>query len=438
MLAFMSSSVLRSPPTDARSDSHKDAQPAADVAPGERVPLRRNDVLLILGFWTFVALLTAANALIDPRGRGLQPVFPSSPLTLALIESLLWAAITPFVFWLVSRYGVERTGRVVRVLLFLFVGVALAILIDQIVGYFRLQVLFVPRRPPAGIEPIIRLRRLWFMNEFIVYIAVLAAAYARDYFLRYRARREEAAHLQAHTAHLQAQLADARLAALQAQVNPHFLFNTLHAVSALVERDPRGVRRMIARLSELLRTSLEAAGAAEVTLAQELAFLRRYLEIMQIRFQGRLEVDIRVPAEVEGALVPNLILQPLVENAFKHGIDNLEGVGRIAIEARRDGADVVLSVQDNGPGITDPPPAITDPPPAIAEPPPAIAEPPPARVGGGEGVGLRNTRARLEQLYGSMQSMTLQSPAQGGLRVQISLPYHTNDDLRTAEVPAQR
>ncbi len=429
MLAFMSSSVLKLPPTDTRSDLHRDAQPGADVAPAERVPLRRIDVLLILGFWTFVALLTAANALIDPRGRGLQPVFPSSPLALAMIESLLWAAITPFVFWLVSRYGVERTGRVVRVVLFLFVGVALAVLIDQIVGYFRFQVLFVPRRPPPTPDSLVfvRVRRLWFMNEFIVYIAVLAAAYARDYFLRYRARREEAAHLLAHTAHLQAQLADARLAALQAQLNPHFLFNTLHAISALVERDPRGVRRMIARLSELLRTTLESAGTAEVTLAQELAFLRRYLEIMQIRFQGRLEVDIRVPTDVEGALVPNLILQPLVENAFKHGIGNLEGVGRLAIEARRDGANVVMAVQDNGPGISGQPSGLGD------------GERAGERDGtqrAAEGLGLRNARARLEQLYGSMQSLTLQTPAQGGLRVEISLPYHTNDDLRTAEVAA--
>ena len=210
-----------------------------------------------------------------------------------------WALITPFVFWLVSRYGIERTNRVARITLFLGVGLVLAIVVDQIVGFFRFEVLFIPRRPPPiDVTPFLRVRRLWFVNEYIVYCAVLAAAFARDYFLRYRARREEAARLQADTAHLQAQLADARLAALRAQVNPHFLFNTLHAISALVERDPKGVRRMIARLSELLRTTLEGADEAEVTLAQEVVFLRRYLEIMQIRFQGRLEVDIRIDRTV--------------------------------------------------------------------------------------------------------------------------------------------
>lgn len=388
---------------------HSDAKP--EPAPAERVPLRRNELLLILAFWTFIAILTAVNGMLDPRGRGLQPVLPASPLALAFIETFLWAAITPFVFWLVSRYGVERSWRVARVALFLCVGVAIAVFVDQIVGFFRFEVLFVPRRQPPTIDPLLRLRRLFFMNELIIYIAILAAAFARDYFIRYRARREEATRLQAHTAHLQAQLADARLAALQAQVNPHFLFNTLHAMSALVERDPRGVRRMIARLSELLRTTLEGADVAEVPLSQELAFLRRYLEIMQIRFQGRLEVDIRVPPELDSALVPNLILQPLVENAFKHGIGNLESVGRIAIEARRESDRVILSVRDNGPGLS------------------------PNAGATAERVGLRNTRARLAQLYGSMQSLGLHSPPQGGgLLVEISLPYHTTDDLRTAEV----
>jgi signal transduction histidine kinase len=380
----------------------------------DRVSLQRNDVLLILAFWAFIAVLAAVNGLIDPRGRGLQPVWPSAPIALAFIESALWAAITPFVFWLVSRYGIERTNRVARIGLFLGVGLVLAIVVDQIVGFFRFEVLFIPRRPPPlDVTPFLRVRRLWFVNEYIVYVAVLAAAFARDYFLRYRARREEAARLQADTAHLQAQLADARLAALRAQVNPHFLFNTLHAISALVERDPKGVRRMIARLSELLRTTLEGADEAEVTLAQEIVFLRRYLEIMQIRFQGRLEVEIRVPQDIENALVPNLILQPLVENAFKHGIGNLEGAGYIAIEARREDERLLLSVRDNGPGIDG--------------------------VGSAtEGVGLRNTRARLEQLYGSDQSLLLRSPEEGGLIVEISLPYHTSDDLRTAGVTTGR
>jgi sensor histidine kinase YesM len=163
---------------------------------------------------------------------------------------------------------------------------------------------------------------------------------------------------------------------------------------------------MIARLSELLRTTLEGADEAEVTLAQELVFLRRYLEIMQIRFQGRLEVDTRIAPDVEAALVPNLILQPLVENALEHGVDKRDAPGRIEIEARRDDERVRLTVRDNGPGLG---------------------------AGTIEGVGLTNTRARLEQLYGVEQSLELRS-GDGGLVVEITLPFHTRDDLRTAAV----
>jgi two-component system, LytTR family, sensor kinase len=380
--------------------------------PVERLPLTHSELGLIFTFWTFIALLSSVNALTDPRGRGLLPVLPSAPIALAFIESYLWALLTPLIFVLVSRYGIERNNRVARIAFFLGVGVAVAMLVDQVVGYFRFDVLFVPRRPrPPDFGPLVRVRRLWFLNELIVYIAVLATAFARDYFLRYRARREEAMRLQAHAAHLQMQLAGARLDALRTQLNPHFLFNTLHAVSALVERDPRGVRRMIARLSELLRTTLDARDA-EVTLAHEIGFLRRYLDIMQIRFQGRLEVETRIARELESALVPNLILQPLVENAIRHGVEKIEGIGRIEIEARREGEQLLLTVRDNGPGLPNANPGTS----------------------ASEGLGLRNTRARLQELYGAEQTLTLRPIESGGLSVEICLPYHTHDDLKAIGV----
>ena len=221
----------------------------------------------------------------------------------------------------------------------------------------------------------------------------VARLFARNYFLRYRVRREEAGNLKAQAAQLQAQLADARLAALRSQLNPHFLFNTLHAVSALVERDPRGVRRMVARLSELLRTSLDEADEPEITLDRELKFSERYLDIMQIRFQGNLQVSLRIEPDVRDALVPNLILQPLVENAVKHGVSKLEEMGRIEIVARRLGERVVLSVRDNGPAFS-------------------VAK-------SSDGLGLRNTRARLAQLYGAEQSLTLRPAPGGGLVAEV-------------------
>ena len=233
--------------------------------PPERLPFRRVDLLLIFGFWTLIALLTAANALMDPRGPGSE--VDGARLALAFTSSYLWALLTPLIFWMASRYSFERGSRVSRLLLYFVVGIVVAIFVDISVRWLRLNVFqILPRRPAADVVPIARVTRFWFVNEFLVYTAVLAGGVARDYFLRYRARREETSRLQAHAAQLQAQLSDARLTALRTQLDPHFLFNTLHAVSALVERDPRGVRRMIARLSELLRNTLEGADEPEIPL----------------------------------------------------------------------------------------------------------------------------------------------------------------------------
>jgi LytS/YehU family sensor histidine kinase len=211
-------------------------------------------------------------------------------------------------------------------------------------------------------------------------------------------------------AQLRAQLAEARLETLRMQLDPHFLFNTLHAISSLVERDPRGVRRMISRLSELLRHTIEGPTEQEIPLREELGLLRRYLEIMEVRFQGRLAVSSDVDDRVLDALVPNLILQPIVENAIKHGVSQVEGIGRIVIRGSLSGDQVVLSVENNGPTADDMP-----------------------RVEG-KGLGIRNTRARLEHLYGAQQSFTLRPAGDGGTIAEIRLPHHTRSDLRPAVV----
>lgn len=376
---------------------------AAVAAKPERFPIRRAELVLIFGFWTLIAALTAANMLLDPRGRGPSVVMSGSSLALAFVVAYIWAALTPPIFALASRFSVERRNWAWSVLILVAAGVALAIGVDVVVGWLRVDVFdILPRRQSSEPDPILRVRRLWFMNEFLQYVAVLAAGFARDFFLRYRARREEAIRLQAQTAQLQAQLADAQLAALRTQLDPHFLFNTLNAISALVETDPRGVRRMIARLSELLRNSLEGRHAAEIPLDQELDLVARYLEIMQVRFGERLEVAIQVGPGVATALVPNLILQPLVENAIKHGVSRIEGVGRIEISARRDGSRLVIGVRDNGAGLSS--------------------------EQAKEGVGLRNTRARLAQLYGAEQSAELRPAEGGGVVIELSLPYHMRDE----------
>jgi two-component system LytT family sensor kinase len=382
---------------EAPSESHSD-----------RIPLRRSDLLLIFGFWTFMALLTSANSLIDPRARGLTPISPSAPVALAFIEAYVWAVITPFVFWLANRFQLERAQWLPRAALLFAVGMAISIGVDVLVGMLRFEVFYVATGRLAELGAVWRLTHLWFINEFIVFIAILAGGIARDYFLRYRARREEAIRLQAQAAQLQAQLSDARLAALRTQLNPHFLFNTLHAVSALVERDPKGVRRMIARLSELLRTTLDGADEQEVPLEEELTFVQRYLEIMQIRFQGRLVVESHIDEDVHDALVPNLILQPLVENAIKHGVTKITEAGRIEIQAERAGDSLVLRVRDNGPPLEE------------------------QQLRADEGIGLRNTRARLSQLYGAAQGLVLRTAGDGGVIAEVTIPFRTSAALAHA------
>jgi LytS/YehU family sensor histidine kinase len=272
----------------------------------------------------------------------------------------------------------------------LAVGVVLSIVVFLILGFAR-EAMFVPprrHRPDHGLSELSRIR---FAPQFLFFCAISAAGFAREYFLRDRDREQ-------HAAHLHAQLAEARLDALRMQINPHFLFNTLHAISAMVDRDPAGVRKMIARLSELLRITTDARASDEVTLRQELEFLNRYIEIMEVRFRGRLRVERKLDEATLDALVPNLVLQPIVENALEHGASRAEGEGVVVISSHRDGDDLVLRVRDNGPGVRPSP----------------------------EGVGLGNTRARLAQLYGDQASVTLTTAEDGGALAQISLPYRAN------------
>ena len=365
--------------------------------------LQRIELAFIVGFWTFLAVLSGARGLLD--GGDLQQGEALRRMLVAFSNYYFWALLTPGIFWLSRRYSIERTNWIPRVSLHLAVALIVA-MVTQIY-YSVVYHGIMPPSPNWSFDPLNDLLQLWFVNDLIIYFAVLAAGLARDYFLQYQARREEAVQLQAQTALLRAQLAEARLQTLRMQINPHFLFNTLHAISTLVERNPQGVRRMIAKLSVLLRHTLEGSSEQEVPLEQELQFLDNYLDIQQIRFQGHLEVRREIEPGVLGALLPNLILQPLVENAIQHGVSKMDGQGCIEVRAWREDEQLCLSVRDNGPSV--------------------------GGDGEGslkEGIGLTNTRARLEQLYGDMQSLTFRVADEGGLIAQITLPYHTAADLR--------
>jgi two-component system, LytTR family, sensor kinase len=365
--------------------------------------LSSRELVLIFIFWTSLATVTAVNRLLDPRAFGFRVMSPAGPIALVYLEAWIWAAFTPFVFWLSSRVSLEHPRWYIHIPLLIVIGIAISVSIYFLLDLARAEVFEnAPRRgvSAGAFAPWREIGRFRFLNQLLVYLAVLAAGFAREYFVRDQGRQRQAVELQA-------QLADARLNALRMQINPHFLFNTLHAISALVDRDPAGVRRMIARLSELLRMTIDRRAADEVPLREELAFLRRYIEIMEIRFQGTLRVSTTIDNDTLDALVPNLILQPIVENALEHGVSRRNGAGEVEIGSRRDGEHLVLRVRDNGPGL-----------------------------GEGErdgGVGLSNTRARLAQLYGDEASLTLRPANGGGVVAEMTLPFHTTDDLRAPE-----
>jgi two-component sensor histidine kinase len=408
------------------------SEPSATPASArDRFPLSRRELAFIAAVWAAYAVLSIASRLFDQVGRSQGHV--AGTIGVALAESLCWTLVTPPILALAERYDPDRR-RAGQIALLAVVGVVVALGFGWISTWLRETLTPFGGGPPRGavaagpLDALDTLSRavlpgnrgprgprgrggppIWFgiLNALVLYLGVLAAGLARAYSRRYTARERRSAQREAQ---LHAQLAEARLDALRRQLDPHFLFNTLNAVSALVERDPRGVRRMIARLSELLRHSFEGADEAEAPLREELKLLARYVEIMQVRFQGRLTVDTHAEERVLDALVPAMILQPLVENAIKHGVEKSTGPGWVEIEASAEDGALVLTVRDDGPG---PQRAPTD------------------RVG----VGLRNTVERLRQLYGDAGRFTLSPGDDGGAVAEIRLPLRTRDAARAGAVP---
>jgi two-component system LytT family sensor kinase len=225
--------------------------------------------------------------------------------------------------------------------------------------------------------------------NLIVCSMLVLSYYAAAHYRQSREREQRASVLEAR-------LAEAQLESLRRQLQPHFLFNALHTVSALISDDVSAARHVLTRLGDLLRLSLAHSEKQEVPLARELGFLDAYLDIQRARFPERLTVRVDVPAALESAIVPSLILQPLVENSIRHAIEPLRRPGSIEVRAVREGDRLHLSVRDDGPGLH--------------------------HAGGADGVGLANTRARLEHLYGPAQSLRLSNAERGGARVDVTLP----------------
>jgi sensor histidine kinase YesM len=237
--------------------------------------------------------------------------------------------------------------------------------------------------------------------DFITYGGLFAASFAVDYYTKFRRRAEEVLRLQLQAAQLQSELARFQLASLRGQLHPHFLFNTFNAISTLVRQQKNELAvETIAQLGELLRFFMEKIEQPELPFEQELDFIRCYLEVERIRFGEKLRVTIDAEPDALRCIVPNLLLQPLVENAIKHGISRRVIPGEVRITAARRNGRLLLQVTDDGPGETAPPPTAKS-----------------------AGIGLRNTRSRLDRVYGTNYQFELSPRPQGGMTVRLDLPW---------------
>lgn len=311
-------------------------------------------------------------------------------------DALIWAFVTPLVFLLSQKLPLER----VRWKTALPAHAAACLVTLACFGMFSqrgpVQREPEPARPgeprPRGPMPPPRAWNvgwIFFGPQLPMYLALVGAAHAASFYRRAQERERRALELDAR-------LAEARLHALRMQIQPHFLFNSLNALAALIHKDPDAADEMLAGLAAFLRLTLEEATGQETELGRELEFARHYLAIEQVRFGERLRYVIDVPAELHGGRLPALALQPIIENAVRHGIESRTESGVVSVRAERQGDRLIVTVEDNGPGFAD-----------------SVRE----------GVGLRNTRSRLHELYGDGASLSWKS--EGGTQVEIAVPWRT-------------
>jgi two-component sensor histidine kinase len=323
---------------------------------------------------------------------------------------MTWAAFTPLIFAAAHRFPFrrDRLARSVWMHILIAMGISAAIEIVWLQISLVLQTYIEP-------EVMARVRSNWpevyatavlsrVVSGAFTYAAVLGVATTLAYHRRFRER-------ELRTAQLEAQLALAQVQALKMQVHPHFLFNTLHAITVLIREDPAAATRVVTRLGDLLRLTLSRATTAQVSFRRELEILTLYLEIEHTRFHDRLEISYDVQPITLDALVPDLILQPLVENAIRHGVSPNAGIGRIAVRSRREGEWLLLEIEDNGMGL-------------------------PEGQALRQGIGLTTTSARLERLYGARHELALANLVGGGCVARIRIPFQPTTDDRH-DVPAE-
>jgi signal transduction histidine kinase len=358
---------------------------------------------------TPLALSSAAFVYFGMRAAG-KPLTLGSVLIANLPDWYLWAALTPLVFWLGRRFPLGRDRWLPNASIHLLAGTAIVLAELAVVTAVDHAFYYNPYAPapPLYVDAYIRQVLRSFHYAVIIYWLIAAAATAFRYFHEYDARERDAARLGLHNAELQSELTRAQLEMLRAQLQPHFLFNALNAIAGLVrERRNEAATELVAGLGQLLRHALSTADRDEIALSEELDVLESYLCVERARFRERLIVHVDVAPETLPCAVPSLILQPLVENAIRHGLRNETENGEIWISARLERGLLELTVRDNGCGLGASINARRDANGAIGE---------------SGHLGLRNTRARLERLYGHACTFELVDVVDGGALARVRIP----------------
>ncbi|MCF3652312.1 sensor histidine kinase [Synoicihabitans lomoniglobus] len=356
---------------------------------GSRSFLRFTGVVVL---WTLVGLAFASQFYLSSSLVG-RSVSWGEAISYSLGDWYVWAVLSLPIVMLARRFPPDesrpwRTG-------FIHLGAALVISLVYVVlrawvGQVHGWVIEEPVSFGEVFQPL--LVKTYPFN-LLIYGVVFAASHALDYYRKYHERTVHALELEKH-------LAEARLQALLRQLKPHFLFNTLNGIASLMHSDVDAADKMLVRLSELLRLTMNQSGQPLTVLRDEVAFIEKYLDIERIRFRDRFTVTVTVDPDVREWPVPSLVLQPLVENAIRHGVEPQTRDGHIDVIARRAGERLELIVADNGGGM-------------------------PAGGFSREGIGVGNTRARLQELYGESHEFALTNRPGGGLEVRIVLPPST-------------
>ncbi len=350
--------------------------------------------------WTALGLFMFSQGMV-------QKLFSKDPnpwwhhLTSWMVGVYVWFLITPIVLWLGRRFPLERKHWIRRTATHLVISVAISIVQLAWEAAILRSLRLFPTIMTSFAATLVFLLIIGFHQGILTYWTILAVQYGFGWYRRYQERKQEALRLELRSSQLESQLVQAHLSTLKMQLQPHFLFNTLNAIMVLVRQQKgREAEEMLGRLSDLLRCVLDDVDAQEVPLRRELEYLQLYLSIEQVRFQDRLRVEIAADPGVLDAAVPHMVLQPIVENAIRHGIGRSSSAGSIRISACLVNGTLEMKVQDDGLGLA------------------------PAGPGRAPGIGLANTRARLNQLYGDAARLSVENGEHGGVSATVVLPCH--------------